>query len=360
MLETLARRLWDPEARGAAALLDRCLVPLGAAYGAAWRIRERALRRPERLPVPVISVGGLTVGGSGKTPVAAEAARTLMAAGVRVALLSRGYGRARGDSLVVASDGSGTLAEAERGGDEPVMLARALPGLIAIACADRARAGRLAEGLYDAGALILDDGFQNRHLVKDLEIVAVNGRRPFGNGRLIPAGPLRMPVSALRAADLVVLTKLGPEDDPGPVREALRARAPRAKLLEARTVPLAFRDLASGKPVPLDAMRRRRVAAMCALADPDDFARLLEAQGMEVAGRFFFRDHHRYEAADLAGVRRRARGVEAVVTTEKDAVKIDPGWAAGEPPVLVLATRMEFDDRAAFEGAVRRAAGTAE
>lgn len=357
MLEPLARRVWDPGASAGPALLSLCLAPLGAAYEVAWRLREKILRHPARLPVPVVSVGALTAGGTGKTPVAAEVARTLMAAGVRVALLSRGYGRAGGGKLLVASDGEGNLADASEAGDEPAMLARALPGLVAIVCADRARGGALAVSRYGAGALLLDDGFQNRRVAKDLDIVTVNGRSPFGNGRMLPAGPLRMPASALSRAGLVIITKLASEDDPAPVRAMLGAMAPGAPLLEARTVPVAFRDLSTGKPLPLDAMRRRRVAAMCALAEPELFVEGLEEQGIEVAGRFFFPDHHRYARADIASVRDRAHAVEAIVTTEKDAVKIDPEWLGGGPPLLALSVRTEFDDREAFEGAVRRAAG---
>ncbi len=357
MLEALARRIWDPAAVGGAALLSAGLAPLGALYGLGWRLREALPRRPARLPACVISVGNLTVGGTGKTPVAAEAARVLCGAGVPVAVLSRGYGRRDENALVIASDGRGVLAGPYEAGDEPAMLALQLPGVPVIACADRARAGRIAVERFGAAALVLDDAFQNRRVVKDLEIVTVDARSPFGNGRMLPAGSLRMPKSALGRADWVILTKLGPEDDAAPVRETLRALAPRAGLLEARMAAVELRDLATGKSLPPGDLRGRRVAALSALAEPAAFARLLEAEGMEVADRFSFPDHHAYAPEDLARARRRAAGVDAMVTTEKDAIKIAAAWARGEPPLLSLVTALAFDAPGAFEKALRGAVG---
>lgn len=359
MLESLTRAAWNPEGGAGAKLLGLCLFPFGLIYGGLWRIRETLPGNPARLPVPVISVGGVTVGGSGKSPVAAEVSRTLLGAGFRTALLSRGYGRPRGDSLVVVSDGRDVLAHAGEAGDEPVMLARAIPDLVVIVCADRARAGRVAIARYGAEVLVLDDGFQNRRLRKDFEIVTVDGRRPFGNGRLLPAGPLRMPASEIARADVVVITKLGADDDPAPLRDALAAQAPGAIIFEGRTVPTEIRDAETGKSLPIDAMRGRRVAAMCGVAEPESFAQLLDREGMEVAGRFFFADHHVYGAGDVRRVREQAHAIAAVITTEKDAVKLDPAWVRGEPPVLVLATRTALDDPAAFERAVRGAAAIA-
>ena len=359
VLESLTRAAWNPGGGAVTKSLGLCLIPFGVIYGGLWRMRDMLPGNPARLPVPVISVGGLTVGGSGKSPIAAEVSRTLLGAGLRTALLSRGYGRPRGDSLVVVSDGRSVLAHAGEAGDEPVMLARAIPGLIVIVCADRARAGRLAIARYGAETLVLDDGFQNRGLRKDFEIVTVDGRRPFGNGRLLPAGPLRMPASEIARADVVVITKLGGDDDPAPLREALAAQARGAQIFEGRTVPVELRDLETGKALPLDAMRGRRVAAMCGVADPESFVQILDGEGMAVAERFFFADHHVYGPEDLRRVRARARATEAVITTEKDAVKLDPAWVRGEPPVLVLATRTALDDPAAFERAVRGAAAIA-
>jgi tetraacyldisaccharide 4'-kinase len=219
------------------------------------------------------------------------------------------------------------------------------------------RSGRAAIERFGATVLILDDAFQNRRVAKDLDIVTVDGRRPFGNGRMLPAGPLRMPAEEIRRAGVIVITKLGPEDDPGPVTRNLQAMAPGARIFEGRTVAVELRDLLTGKALPLASLRRRRVAAMCGLAEPIAFARLLSEEGIEVAETFSFPDHYAYGAADVQRVREAAHAIEAVVTTEKDAVKIDPAWARGEPPLLALVTRTEIDDEPAFAAILRRAAG---
>lgn len=339
-------RIWYPEA--GEGTLARGLSPLAALYGLAWRIRQGLATPGVRLPARVISVGNLTAGGTGKTPVVAAVARVFMAAGLQPAVLSRGYGRSARERLVIASDRTRILADAAAAGDEPLMLARMLPGVPVVVSADRARAGRKATEDHGAGALVLDDGFQNQQIEKDLEIVTVDGRRLFGNGRMLPAGPLRMPKTELRRADVVIITKLGPQDDPGPVRETLRVLAPDAKVFEGRTVAVEFRDLLSGKSVPVDYMRRRRVASMCALADPLPFTRLLEEEGIEVAGRFAFPDHHVYGPEEVSRVREQAHAIEAVVTTEKDSVKLEEAWLRGDPPVLSLITKVEMDQPEEF------------
>jgi tetraacyldisaccharide 4'-kinase len=193
----------------------------------------------------VISIGNLTVGGTGKTLLAAHVAETLLRAGARVAILSRGYGRRSREDTVVVSDRDRVLADAERAGDEPLFLARRLPGVPVIVGADRARSGRIAIERFGATVLVLDDAFQNRRLAKDLDIVAVDGRRPFGNGRMLPAGPLRMPKAEIARAGAIVITKLGAEDDPAPVRRMLEAMAPGAQIFEA-TVAVELRDVLTG------------------------------------------------------------------------------------------------------------------
>jgi tetraacyldisaccharide 4'-kinase len=355
-LDRIALKAWNGNGMGAA-LLRAGLAPLSEVYAAAWRIRETLPRRPERLEARVISIGNLTVGGTGKTPLVAHVAEILSKVNVPVAIVSRGYGRRSRESLVVASDPERVLADAARAGDEPVMLAQKLLGVPVIVCADRGRAGREAIERFGVRALVLDDAFQNQAVAKDLEIVTVDGRRPFGNGRMLPAGPLRMPPSELERADVIAMTKFSAGDDLEATRKILREKAPHAAIFAARTTPVEFRDVHTGKSLPTDFARGRRVAAMCAIAEPLAFTNLLVKEGIEVADSFTFPDHHPYGPADIARVRGRARAVEAVVTTEKDAVKLDPTWIEGGPPVLALVTAMQIDDEAEFERLVRGAVG---
>jgi len=355
--DIILQSLWGSGGGPGSAILRAALVPAGWLYGLGVRLRDLSPASAERLPARVISIGNLTVGGTGKTPLAARVAETLFRAGATVAILSRGYGRRSREDTVLVSDRERVLSDPSRAGDEPVLLARRLPGVPVIVGADRARSGRIAIERFGATVLVLDDAFQNRRLAKDLEIVAVDGRRPFGNGRMIPAGPLRMPKAEIARAGAIVITKLGSEDDPEPVKRELQALAPRARVFEGRTVAVEFRDLLTDKALPLDYMRRRRVAAMCGIAEPLALAKLLSEEGLEVAQTFPFADHHAYSEDDVRRVRETAHAIEAVVTTEKDAVKIDPAWARGEPALLALVTRTEIDDEVAFTAMLREAAG---
>lgn len=355
--ERIADSIWGSAGGPGSAMLRAALIPAGWLYGLGYRLRGLVPGTREVLPARVIAIGNLTVGGTGKTPLVAHVAAVLFRAGVPVAILSRGYGRRSREATVLVSDRERVLADPARAGDEPVWLARRLPGVPVIVGADRARSGRIAIERFGARVLVLDDAFQNRRIAKDLDIVAVDGRRPFGNGRMLPAGPLRMPKTEIARASAIVITKLGTEDDPGPVRRMLQAMAPRARIFEGRTVAVELRDLLTGKALPLDYMRRRRVAAMCGIAEPLAFAKILSEEGIEVAGTFPYPDHHAFAEDDVRRVRGAAHAIEAVVTTEKDAVKIDPAWARGEPPVLALVTRTEIDDEAAFAAILREAAG---
>jgi len=356
--DDILQAAWGAGGGPGRALLRGLLIPPAWLYGLGYRIRGLLPAVPERLPAPVIAIGNLTVGGTGKTPLAAHVAGILVRAGASPAILSRGYGRMARAETVVVSDRERVLADAARAGDEPVLLAGWLPGVPVIVDADRARSGRMAIERFGATVLVLDDAFQNRRVMKDLDIVAVDGRRPFGNGRMLPAGPLRMPKSEIARAGAIVITKLGSEDDPEPLKRTLEGLAPRARVFEGRTVAVAFRDLVTRKTLPMDLLRSRRVAAMCGIAAPSAFGSLLSEEGIEVAGMFPFPDHHVYEPEDIRRVRAAAHAIEAVVTTEKDAVKIDPAWARGEPPVLALVTRMEIDDEAGFASILREAVGS--
>jgi tetraacyldisaccharide 4'-kinase len=320
-----------------------------------WYTRRPHLRR--NLGHPVVSVGNLVVGGSGKTPVVAAISRLLVGAGHRPAVLSRGYGRRRpGRGVVVVSDGARVLEPVERSGDEPQMLARMLPGVPVLVAGDRYMAGRLAESRLGATVLILDDGFQHVQLARDVDLLLVS---PGDLGeRVIPSGRLREPLDAAGAADALLVP--GSPDDA--VRVAAALGVDIAFALEARFGPV--RPLDAGTLVPwnrdeLDRSRSAapgsqgattgsigrgpasltpeftraaRVVAVAGIARPERFFDALARQGLEVARAMPFRDHHWFSAGDLARIDALAGelGAALVVTTEKDAVRIGAraGWAA--------------------------------
>lgn len=291
--------------------------------------------------VPVVSVGNLAVGGAGKTPVVLALAARLAAAGRRPAVLSRGYGATRGDDRVV-SDGEKVLLDAAQGGDEPVLLARRLPGLRVLCGPDRARLSARAVAL-GADVLLLDDGFQHRRLRRDLDVVVIDATNPFGNGHCLPYGPNREPRSALRRAGLVWLTHAdrATADGLASLRALARSTTGRPPV-ESRHAP---RDLADGtlrETMPLEALSGRRVALLTGVARPASVRRSVEGLGATVVSSAAFPDHHRFTPAEVEDVLRAAGGAGAawVVTTEKDAVRL-PAAVAGDPRLRVLRIDLE-------------------
>jgi tetraacyldisaccharide 4'-kinase len=328
--------LLAPPLRAAEALFRVGVALRGALYDA-------GLLHAARAGVPVISIGNLAVGGAGKTPAAIAVARRLLGRGRRVALLSRGYGAVRSDARVV-SDGSRVLLGAAEAGDEPALVARRLPGVRVLCGPRRAELARTAVGGLGADVLLLDDGFQHRALVRDLDVVVLDAADAFGNGRLLPAGPNREPRSALRRAGLVWLSRVD-QADPGEVA-ALRALAREATgrpPIESRHAPVDVLDGTLGRALGLDALRGRRVLLLAGVARPAGVRRTVAALGAEVVVERLFPDHHRFEVGEVADVLREAdrERCEAVVTTEKDAVRLPPE-AAGDPRLRVVTIEAEL------------------
>jgi tetraacyldisaccharide 4'-kinase len=344
---TLAERLWWDPAPGAAraALLAPLALPEAAfRAGAALRgaLYARGVLAAAAAPAPVVSVGNVAVGGAGKTPAAIAIAERLLARGRRVALLSRGYGAARRDDRVV-SDGRALLLGAAEGGDEPVLVARRLPG-VAVLCGPR-RADLAARAVADLGAdaLLLDDGFQHRSLARDLDVVVLDAANPVGNGHLLPRGPNREPLSALRRAGLAWLSRADrarPED-----LARLRALAREATgrpPVESRHAAVDVLDGGLARSLGLEALRGRRVLALSGVARPGSFRTTLAALGAEVAAERAFPDHHAFRDEEVRAVLRDAAAAGwTVATTEKDAVRL-PAALAHDPRFAVVRISAEI------------------
>ena len=311
---------WDHEAPLWTAPLELASL----AYRGGARL-HRALSKPAHASVPVISVGNLTVGGAGKTPVALCLAQRLIARGRRPAVLSRGYGRRGNAPQEVSADSS-----VRDVGDEPLLLARR--GLTVFVGPKRALLARLAVE-RGADVLVLDDGLQHHGLARDLDVVVADASNPFGNGRPLPRGPLREPVEALRRVErgLVWLTRC---DQP---RDPRVSRLPKWPVVESEYVATA--DL-----------RGKRVFAFAGIARPASFEATLLALGAQLTGTRWFRDHHPYTQHDLQALRRDADGA-LLVTTEKDLVRIEQRQGIAAVPVEVRILRGE-DALSAALGAV--------
>lgn len=311
-------------------LLPLVLASLLFRVAAALRgwLYDRGLLRVARAAAPVVSIGNVAVGGAGKTPAAIAVATWLMGRGRRVAILSRGYGATRSDPRVV-SDGHALRLGAGEGGDEPVLLARRLPGVAVLCGPRRAALAPMATGDLGADALVLDDGFQHRALARDLDVVVLDAANPFGNGHLLPAGPNREPPCALRRAGLVWLSRVDQAE--ASAVDALRALARDAtgrEPVESRHAPADVLDGRLERSFGLGALRGVRVELVSGIARPGAFRRTVEGLGGEVVAEHRFPDHHRFSSADLAPILAGAEGGALVVTTEKDAVRLAPEDAA--------------------------------
>ncbi|HEY4706160.1 MAG TPA: tetraacyldisaccharide 4'-kinase [Thermodesulfobacteriota bacterium] len=289
------------------------------------------------LPIKVVSVGNLTVGGTGKTPVAIFLARFFMNDGKRVALLSRGYkGGARG--VAVVSDGGKILMEPGEAGDEPFLMARSLEGVPVVVCADRVKGGRFIIERFSPDVLILDDAFQHIRLRRDINILLVDSNEGFGNGRLLPRGILREPLSSIRRADFALIKGGQPQ---GRVWDALNEYS--IPYIPFRYRPCGIFNIDSGEELPVEALRGARVISVCGIANPASFRQSLKELGAVVEAELDFPDHHAYSASDGRNIEHRAAGREMVITTEKDGVKLC--GLVKSPPVFALRISIEVEER---------------
>lgn len=353
------RQAWE---RGMPPAVSLGLSAMTTGYRGLLEIRERlygwGVLKSRRLPCPVISIGNLTLGGSGKTPAVELAVVTLRELGVRAAVVSRGYGR-RSRGVQVVADRTALRADPQWSGDEPFLLARRLSGVPVVVGENRYEAGRRCVESFGVGALVLDDAFQNRTVEKDLEIVLVPGVSPWGNGHLFPRGPLREPLSALGRAHLVLVVG-GELHERARVAEEVGRWNPRAPIVAADYEPLECWQVRETTPRAPETLRGRRLLGFAGIARPEGFRRTTERLGVSLTGLAEFPDHHWYEPEELAAIVRQAEasGAEGLVTTEKDYVRLSAP-ALTTIPIWVLSVRLRLTEgyaswRAAFEGVLRR------
>jgi len=314
------------------------LYGLGARLHRAWM--KRSLPERGRLACGVVSIGALTVGGAGKTPVAARVAQGLAARGWRVVLASRGYrGRSR-DPVRVVSDGRFIRSNVEESGDESLVLAAHAPGVPVLVGADRRVVGHRAVAAFDAQILVLDDGFQHHRLARDLDIVCVDGVSGFGNGRVLPAGPLREPRAALAAADWLCVVDGGQPDSRG--AEIASQEGQSLEVIHASRRPTDLLRLDHSERRSAESLEGARVGLLAGIARPTSLRKTLEGLGASVVAERTFPDHHVYGLEDCAGL---DDSVDLWVTTEKDALKILPDWVT-DVPFFVLRIEAEIEEEA--------------
>jgi tetraacyldisaccharide 4'-kinase len=345
--------------------MSLALAPLGMLYGVAARGRLRLYRsgllKSENVGVPVISIGNLTTGGTGKTPLVEWAARAVAGEGRRACVLTRGYGRADEGRRVVASDGARVLAEVSECGDEPRLLAERLLGAASVVCdRDRVAAARWAKENLGAEVFILDDGFQHLRIARDLDVVTLDATSPWGGGHMLPRGRLREPQSGLARADCVVITRADAAANLEELRaEVVRLCGGRAAVVASRVHTQGLKPLwGSSASVEEDATESEveerapnakveegmPVAAFCAVGNPRAFFEHLRRDGFELRHTRAFADHHAYTSSEVEAFTSEAvrRGARLVLTTAKDAVKLRGMKFA--LPCYVVEIGLEFED----------------
>jgi tetraacyldisaccharide 4'-kinase len=324
----LIRRIWDEESEVPAisfltSVLHILSIPYRLAVGMRNFLYDQGTLRSKKLSCPVISIGNLTVGGTGKTPLAILLGGMLKENGFRPAVLSRGYGRRGGNSIGVVSDGGRVLMDHREAGDEPFLMSLLLPQVPVIVGANRLLTGKTAIEKLGADILILDDGFQNRGLYRDIDIVLLESSRPLGNGHLLPGGSLREHPRGLRRADIIVMTGSGREVDasmPDCLQPLLKNVTP---FFSSRHKALAIID-ANRDARPLAFLQGKRIYAFSGIGKPHSFRRTIEDLGADLLGFEAFPDHHYYVASELDGITAHAKLLQAdiILTTEKDGARL--------------------------------------
>jgi len=354
------RRLWEDseshKSKSPFALLLE-VFSLFYRFGVALRndFYDKELYKIVRLPCRVISVGNITVGGTGKTPTVIMLSRMLKDNGYHPAVLSRGYGSKRTAPVNIVSDGTSLLLSPLEGGDEPVLIARSAPGVPVITGPDRYLTGKTAVTRLGADVLILDDGFQHRRLFRDINIVLLDINKPWGNGCFLPRGPLREPPArALQRADILIRTgrirdghSVGDGSEP-----AVSGTNPECNIPVFRGIhqPCALISRDKGCEMDLGFLAGKRICAFAGIGVPEHFRSTLESLGAEIGEFLAYPDHHRYNSSDLEFIERAAKKAHAemIVTTEKDEIKLMT-FDESAMPLFSLRIEMNIDPRESFE-----------
>jgi tetraacyldisaccharide 4'-kinase len=352
LLDVVEERRQSRTAVVVKALLNAASKLYYLAVQARVRLFRGGILRSHSLGVTVISVGNITMGGTGKTPVVEMLAAKLNEGGRKVAILTRGYKRktplfkrllhySLADEPKVVSDGTRLLVSSREAGDEPYMLAKNLDGVFVVVGKNRIKSGNYAIRKLGADTLILDDGFQYLPLRRQHDIVLIDSTNPFGNNYVIPRGTLREPLKNLQRANYVMLTKSN--GNVNRLRLQVRALNKDAEIIETRHTPQHFEEVHTAARHDLGFIKGKRVFVVSGIARPQSFEDTIQGLGVNVIERFRFLDHHRFTYEEMEEILNRAREekIDAVVTTEKDAVRM-PVMEKYKTPIYFLRVSIEI------------------
>jgi tetraacyldisaccharide 4'-kinase len=325
------------------------LYLLSLPYGGAVRARSLLyflrLLKTKTLPCPVISVGNITVGGTGKTPLVMSLAKGLTERGISVAILSRGY-KGKKASEPVVSDGKTIFLSPEESGDEPFLMAKACKGIPVLVGKDRFVNGRIALQRFGVKGLLLDDGYQHLPLHRDINILLIDSQIGLGDRTLLPRGILREPLSHFRRADLFLLTKVEAIETCQPLEKKIHEIHPSARVFHSHFEPVSLVD-PQEEQEELSSLKGKTVLALSGIAHPNYFSSLLRKCGMKIVREAIFPDHHHYRTSDLSSIKEKSKRIDCIVTTEKDMVKLRK-WNIAHLPIRALRIEVKIWEEKEF------------
>lgn len=337
------------------------LALLGRAYGGIMALRARLFRAGLFLSYgaskPVICIGNLSAGGTGKTPFTLWLAQQLLQKmeEEQLAIVSRGYGQRSKEDVLVVGNRKGLMARPPTAGDEAFLLANRLPGSTVITSPDRALGIQMAINLYEAEVILMDDGFQHLKVKRNLDIVLLDATNPLGNGHILPAGILRESTAALSRAGIIVLTRAFDKERAEQSRERIAALAPGVPIVTADYGVKDWQWLEGEGVAASPQWRTEKTLAFSGIAQPEAFHRTLEETDLPVVDTVSFPDHHDFNRKSLAELQKRAveKGAVQLACTEKDAVKIDPAWLTMPAIFPRIEMRVEEDGKAVMDAVER-------
>lgn len=320
-------------------LLSFVYICITALIKTVYRLK---LLRPARIDCKVISVGNITLGGTGKTPFVKMLIRHLTDKGRKAAILIRGYKRKVPRSRLLSEQPESQIVNYRTMGDEAYLLVKDT-GVPVFAGRDRIKTGRETLDRHSSDTIILDDGFQHWRLHRDLDIVLINSINPFGNNKVIPRGILREPISSLKRADILVLTKTDLAENSLELKNRLKAVNPKALIIETRHKPVYLSNLEDER-FDLSEIKDKEVCIFSAIADVYSFQKLILNLGAKIKLKFEFPDHYNWRKQDLDKIASdcKTAGIKTVITTKKDAVKIGPLWSGTSIRLLILTIELEI------------------
>lgn len=328
-----------------APILQILALPYGMIQKLRLLLYNRGILKTNKLPIKVICVGNITVGGTGKTPTVIQLSKLLQQAGRKVVILSRGYKRTGNEEVLIISEGQGPLVSWQQAGDEPYLLASEIKTPIIVG-KKRYLSGTLAMGHFNPGIILLDDGYQHLSLSRDINLLLINASNPFGNGKLLPAGILREPLSAIKRANIVLLSKSDQAENIDHLIQTIKNYNPQAPIFKGIHKPSALIELKTQKDWGLDWLQGKQVVTLSGIGDPASFTRLIEKLGAKVVKEACYPDHYFYKPDDLGQLQGELHqtSAQAIITTTKDALRLPEKTQTNWLPVLVLKIELQIEE----------------